>query len=281
MTTPAAEPARAALETAARELSERHTAFEPRAQPLDSLERVATIGAWLDRARALLADPDPEAAKAAEWLLDNDYLVERAVLQIERDLPPGFYRRLPALASGSEHGLPRAHVLAHSFLRASHLHVSLAGATTFGQAYQQNGSWLTIAELWAFPALLRLACLELLVTAIARLVPKLKSPVEVTPLDAMPLEDTECVARSLANLGAIAAIPWKTFFEDTSRVEAILRTDPAGAYERMDFETRDRCRVAVEQIAQWARHSEVDIAERVIAHAGRLKTQHPSGAHSP
>jgi cyclic beta-1,2-glucan synthetase len=234
---------------------------------------------WLDRARALLADPAPETAKAAEWLLDNDYLVERAIRQIKEDLPPGFYRRLPGLAQGTERGLPRAYVLAHGFLRASHLHVSLAGAITFTQAYQKNGSWLTIAELWAFPALLRLASLELLVTALARLVPDLRSPATVDVLDPVPLDDTECVARSLTNLGAIAAIPWKTFFEATSRVEVILRTDPAGVYERMDFETRDRYRVAVEEIAEWARQPEVDAAAHVITHAERLKAQRPIAGH--
>jgi hypothetical protein len=67
MNVPATEPARAAVETAAQELSERHTALEPRAQPLDSLDHIASLGPWLTRARALLADPPPEAAKAA-WL---------------------------------------------------------------------------------------------------------------------------------------------------------------------------------------------------------------------
>ena len=279
MTAPVVEPAHAALETAARELSERHTALDARAQPLDSLQRVTTLTAWLDRARTLLTDPAPETAKAAEWLLDNDYLVERAIRQITEDLPPGFYRRLPALAQGTERGLPRAYVLAHGLLRTSHLHVSLAGAVTFAQAYQKNGSWLTIAELWAFPALLRLASLELIVTAFGRLVPELKSPLTLDVLEPAPPDDTECVARSLTNLGAIAAIPWKTFFEATSRVEAILRTDPAGVYEHMDFETRDRYRVAVEEIAEWARQPEVDTATHVVTHAERLNAQRPNARH--
>ena len=273
------EPAHAALDTAARELSERHTALDARLRPLESLQRVAALGAWLDRARAVLADPAPEAAKAAEWLLDNDYLVERAIRQITEDLPPDFYKRLPALAGGAESGLPRAYVLAHEFLRASHLHVSLPGATAFALAYQKNGSWLTIAELWAIPALLRLASLELLVTALGRLVPDLTSPITVPALASAALDDTECVARSLTNLGTVATIPWKTFFEATSRVEAILRTDPAGVYERMDFQTRDRYRMAVEEIAAWAGRPEPDTAAQVIAHADRLRTQGPNTGH--
>jgi cyclic beta-1,2-glucan synthetase len=279
MSAPVVESAYAALDTAARELSERHTAVDVRARPLDSLQRVSALTAWLDRARAALVDPAPEAAKAAEWLLDNDYLVERAIRQIEEDLPPGFYRRLCGLAQGDERGLPRAYVLAHGFLRVSHLHVSLPGAIAFAQAYQKNGAWLTIAELWAFPALIRLASLELLVTALARLVPDLESPIRVPALTHVLVDDTECIARSLTNLGAIAAIPWKTFFEATSRVEAVLRTDPAGVYERMDFPTRDRYRVAVEEIAAWSSRAEVEIAEQAIAHADRLQAQGSSSGH--
>jgi cyclic beta-1,2-glucan synthetase len=279
MSAPVVEPAYAALEAAARELSERHTAVDVRSRPLDSLQRVSALRAWLDRARAALADPAPEAAKAAEWLLDNDYLVERAIRQIEEDLPPGFYRRLPGLTQGDERGLPRAYVIAHGFLRVSHLHVSLPGAIAFAQAYQKNGAWLTIAELWAFPALLRLASLELLVTAFARLVPDLESPILVPALTRVPVDDTECIARSLTNLGAIAAIPWKTFFETTSRVEAVLRTDPAGVYERMDFQTRDRYRAAVEEIAAWSKRAEVEIAEQAIAHADRPQAQGSSAGH--
>ncbi|HLG58339.1 MAG TPA: glucoamylase family protein [Vicinamibacterales bacterium] len=274
------EPVYGALETAARELSGRHTAVESRARPLDSLQRVSALTAWLDRARAALADPAPEAAKAAEWLLDNDYLVERAIRQIQEDLPPGFYRRLPGLAQDEEERrLPRAYALAHGFLRASHLHVSLPAAIAFAQAYQKESAWLTIAELWAFPALLRLASLELLVTALARLVPDLESPILVPAHVHVPVDDTECVARSLTNLGRIAAIPWKTFFEATSRVEAILRTDPAGAYERMDFQTRDRYRVAVEEIAAWSGRGEVETALQVIAQSDRLRTHDPDCGH--
>lgn len=273
------EPAHAVLETAARELSARHTTLAARPRRLESLQRVAAVRPWLDRARALLADPTPEVAKAAEWLLDNDYLVERAVRQIKEDLPPGFYRRLPALAQGADRGLPRAYMLAHELLRASHLHVSLPGAIAFALAYQKNGAWLTIAELWAIPALLRLASLELLVTALGRLVPDLTSPIAIPPHASVPVDDTECVARSLTNLGTVATMPWKTFFEATSRVEAILRTDPAGVYERMDFQTRDRYRVAVEEIAAWSGRPEVGTAAAVIAHTDSPAAQGPNTGH--
>ena len=47
------------------------------------------------------------------------------------------------------------------------------------------------------------------------------------------------VERSIRALRLLAEIDWKTFFEKTNRVEAILRTDPAQVYARMDFATCD------------------------------------------
>src|SRR4029453_8584873 len=44
---------------------------------------------------------------AAEWLLDNYHLVEAQIREIRQDLPAGFYRQLPKLASGPFVGYPR------------------------------------------------------------------------------------------------------------------------------------------------------------------------------
>ena len=65
----------------------------------------------------------------------------------------------------------------------------------------------------------------------------------------------------------LSSIPWKDFFDQTSRVEAILRTDPAGFYPQMDFATRDQYRKAIEELARGSRQSEPDIASDVIAKA--------------
>jgi cyclic beta-1,2-glucan synthetase len=185
------------LEAAAADLAQRHrlSREKPRSVPL--LERLDEIPAWLARARARLSEPDPALAKASDWLLDNDYLVERAVRQIREDLPGGFYARLPRLDGGEEDGLPRVFSLAHALLHASRLQLSLDGATRFAAAYQDGAGALTIAELWAFPTLLRIACLELLVTALSRLVPRLPAPAPATLSALAPagLDDTDSVAR--------------------------------------------------------------------------------------
>ena len=51
----------------------------------------------------------------------------------------------------------------------------------------------------------------------------------------------------------IAQIAWPEFFESVSWAESELGADPAGVYARQDFETGDRCRTAVEEIARWSK----------------------------
>ncbi len=69
----------------------------------------------------------------------------------------------------------------------------------------------------------------------------------------------------------LAQIQWRELFEATNWAERELAADPSGVYDRQDFETRDRCRTAVEEIARWSRSSEREIIGQALtlAQAGR------------
>ncbi|WP_212633066.1 GH36-type glycosyl hydrolase domain-containing protein [Pseudomonas indica] len=240
--------------------------------------RIEALEGWLERARTLCLDPPPEVTKAAEWLLDNDYQVQRAVRQVVRDLPAAFYERLPCLTNPGEEGVPRVFAVAQWYLHASRLQLSLSSVVQFVRTYQGEAP-LSIAELWAFPTMLRLTCLEVLVCALGRLLPALESPFPLSRhcADAGVFEDTECVARALANLAIIASTPWKDFFERCSLVEERLTRDPAGVYAHMDFETRDRYRKALEELARGAERDEIEVAEQVLRRAAEGDRRASSG----
>ena len=74
---------------------------------------------------------------------------------------------------------------------------------------------------------------------------------------------------ALANLinscRRIAQIQWREVLQSISWAENELAGDPAGVYARMDFETRDRCRGAVEEIARWSKCSEQKTIEAALA----------------
>ncbi|AMO73315.1 cellobiose phosphorylase [Sphingorhabdus sp. M41] len=118
--------------------------------------------------------------------------------------------------------------------------------------------------------MLRIACLEILVSSLTTILQgPIKQPFAPTDLAVArrSLDDTERVARSIANLSLVASISWEDFFDQTSRVESILSKDPAKYYARMDFETRDRYRRAIETLSSYSEMSEADIAARVVKQA--------------
>ncbi|MBC7281987.1 glucoamylase family protein [Hoeflea sp.] len=96
---------------------------------------------------------------ATEWLLDNYHMVERQLEQIKRDLPPGYYRQLPKLATGPFAGYPR--VLGIVWAYVAHTDSLLNGAVfaRFVRAYQTVEA-LTIGELWALAITLRIVLIE-------------------------------------------------------------------------------------------------------------------------
>ena len=57
-----------------------------------------------------------DTGPAAEWLLDNYHLVEEQIREIRDDLPPGYYRLLPKLATGPFAGYPRVFGLTWAFV---------------------------------------------------------------------------------------------------------------------------------------------------------------------
>lgn len=96
---------------------------------------------------------------ASEWLLDNFHVVEEQVREIENDLPPGFYRRLPKLADGPLQGYPRIFGVAWALVAHTDSAFDLQKLTRFVEAYQRIQP-LTIGELWALAITLRITLVE-------------------------------------------------------------------------------------------------------------------------
>ncbi len=98
-------------------------------------------------------------ALAAEWLLDNFYLIEQQILLARRHLPPGYSRELPQLSEGPSAGYPRVYHMALELISHQDGRVDAETVTGFVAAYQSVRP-LGLGELWAFPIMLRLALLE-------------------------------------------------------------------------------------------------------------------------
>jgi cyclic beta-1,2-glucan synthetase len=96
---------------------------------------------------------------AAEWIIDNYHIVERQVREIRIDLPPGYYRRLPTLATGPLRGYPRILGAAWDYVAHTDSHFSPDVLCRFLCAYQHVEP-LSIGELWAVPITLRILLVE-------------------------------------------------------------------------------------------------------------------------
>ncbi len=82
------------------------------------------------------------------------------------------------------------------------------------------------------------------------------------------------IGNAVTTLRLLSVIDWKAFFEATSQVELLLRTDPGGVYSRQDFATRDRCRGEIEELAKGSGRPEADVARAIIA---AVKQKQPQG----
>src|SRR6266545_1862689 len=88
------------------------------------------------------------------------------------------------------------------------------------------------------------------------------------------------IGNTITSMRTLSTIDWADWFEQVSLVEQVLRQDPAGAYGRSTFATRDHYRHAVEQLARRSGASELDVARRVVERARTaLQEGDPRRAH--
>lgn len=165
-------------------LAETHRVGAPSGKTHGLLHRLKANGQVLEQVRDTLDESArllQPITPAAEWLLDNSYIIQGHIADIHRNLPRQYHKVLPVLTAKTETlasppwrlsqyrlQLGRREVGCGT-LRIYHLALELIQATDarftrdllieFLQTYQQQAP-LTIAELWVFPLMLRFALVE-------------------------------------------------------------------------------------------------------------------------
>ena len=115
------------------------------------------LSAYRDIAEAV--DAGAVITPAAEWLIDNFHVVEKQIREIRADLPPGYYRQLPKLASGPFVGYPRVFGAAWAFVAHTDSLFDPEILRRYLRSYQDVQP-LTIGELWAVAITLRIVLVE-------------------------------------------------------------------------------------------------------------------------
>ena len=293
------------------------------------------------RKLATAIQQDQTITPAAEWLIDNFYIVDDQLREIREDLPPGFYRKLPKLSSGHLKGYPRVFGVAWAFVAHTDSRFDPEVLRRFVAAYQRVQP-LTIGELWAVAITIGIVLVENLRRIVERIVhsraarqqadqladqllgssgqlnPNLDSllePFENEPLaDAFAVQllqrlrdvspnvrpvlewlDTQLAKRNrtaeeivrlehqqqaamnvtvrniITSMRLMSGFEWPEFFESVSIVDQVLATETN--FGELDFSTRDAYRHAIEGLSRGSRHSEVEIAQRVVQHVKRSRIE--------
>ncbi|MFZ6816857.1 GH36-type glycosyl hydrolase domain-containing protein [Undibacterium sp. Ji22W] len=100
-----------------------------------------------------------QVTPAAEWLLDNFYVIEEQIHTAQRHFPKDYSQQLPRLLNGESRGLPRVYDLALEAIAHGDGRIDPDSLNGFISAYQETQS-LMLGELWAIPIMLRLALIE-------------------------------------------------------------------------------------------------------------------------
>jgi cyclic beta-1,2-glucan glucanotransferase len=204
-----------------------------------------------------MARGDVLASPAAEWLLDNHHIVERAFRLLSDEFPIEFERRLRRLTTGDPAGLSLVFALAREFVVIGNGYVDAEAATRLTARFQTLRR-LSMAEIWALPIMLRLALLERLATIAPSIAPTVEEP------ESRENAADQIVASCIRSLRALETADWAAFFEGLSETEKLLRQDPARVYARMEFESRDRYRKVVEDLAAYSGRDEETVAAEVL-----------------
>src|ERR1035437_8035720 len=88
----------------------------------------------------LAAGQSRRVTPAAEWLLDNFYLIEEQIQMARRHLPRGYSRELPRLLNGPSAGLPRVYDIVLELISHVDAQIDAEPLSAFIAAYQTVGS---------------------------------------------------------------------------------------------------------------------------------------------
>jgi len=224
-------------------------------------ERHKVLQRGLKPVLAAFRGPLPKKAVGDDfrWLYDNLRLVHSNI----RGTKEGFklVRKIPHVRIPDGGVTPRVLALAAGFLAATSYEFSERSLNGYVQAFQQS-STLQLHELWALVPSLKLVLLE-----------------EIAARGSKVITDPEGsygVGVCIRSLREISQAQWKEVLEPFILFDRILREDPAGAYPRMDFESRDLYRTELAKLAEHSDLTEIEVAATAVT----LAKEAQAGQHS-
>ena len=124
----------AQIQEHARRLATDHQLDSKPLRNTDLLRRLEQGRRWVQQVCLDLSEAShlqQSVPPTAEWLLDNEYILESNARDVRLNLPWPYYRQLPALASEPDRGLPRIYSLARELAAHTELRLDEEGILAF------------------------------------------------------------------------------------------------------------------------------------------------------
>ena len=191
------------------------------------------------------------------WFTDHARLVRAAARDAHQTLRPQYGSRQVTFDSSPAAGLPLPYAAAAAFLQAVSFDHSETDFVSYMDAVQECSPF-EIGELWALKSMMELVLLEQIAQEARALTAALRN-------QAHPEVSEQRLKVLILSLTRINQSDGKGFFERLSRTHSILSEDPAGVYARMEFDSREYYRDAVQELAVHSRADEPEVARLAVS----------------
>ncbi|HEX6505036.1 MAG TPA: glucoamylase family protein [Terriglobales bacterium] len=190
------------------------------------------------------------------WLQDNAHLLSTELNSTADELVE--FEKIPHVRNRSFDVVPRVLAMAEAFLAAVNYEFSESSYIEYMAAFQKT-TILNLSELDALIPSMKLVLLEQIAARGARVVK-----------DRTALHGTGVCVRSLRD---ITQTNWREVLDRLLVFDRVLKDDPAGAYSRMDRESRTVYRKQIAHLAEHSDFTEMEVAAAALALAREAQRQ--------
>ena len=202
-------------------------------------------------------DADLPEDNDLQWLHDNARLPRAVQDEFARD--PAILRRAPHVRDPRKLTMPRVLAITEDYLRTVQHHYSDHSLSVYVEAFQRSVP-LDMSELSSLAPALKLVLLEELASRGQTALSHSGGPQQIGTV--------------ITSLRDVTEAPWKELLEPLIVFERVLAEDPAKAYQRMDYASRELYRNTVAEYARHSDCSETEVAQLALKLAKESQQQH-------
>ena len=218
-----------------------------------------TVTVAMERLRTAVA-AGQQLSKWQREMFDRSEILRLALENTESSLEKA--RAVVQIETESVETLPRAFDAVRRLLQLTQYAFDFADFTSFLTEFQERAP-IDLAETWLLVPFAQLILLDRIRGALDRL----QIGRQLAGKGAADVE-AGSITTELESLARIAEIQPEQILSKTSDIDRILRMDPARAYGRMDFDSRQSYCNAVAELAAKSPLSEREVAEKAIELSG-------------